>query len=225
MWTPEIVRSRFVEACDTERRLPKGGGSTSGGFWPAYVYSFEDMNGWGTKRLAEEREMRMARIPPSAAAISRFEEVMTWSASMIHDDTRRKIIWTWAYCQMSGHSFAARCKKLGWVKMTAYRRLHAVSDAISRDLVNDLTFLRMPDEKWVRQPDQGDVHICSTLENSVTDEPGIAPSFFMDEKPRHTLSTPSDIAEFAGYLEKVNEARRKARIKRIRRMGGEKSVA
>jgi len=225
MWTPEIVRSRFVEACDTERRLPLGGGTSSGGFWPAYVHSFEDMNGWGTKRLAEEREMRLARTPPSAAAISRFEEVMAWSASMIHDDTRRKVIWTWAACQVSGHSFASRCRKFGWVKVTAYRRLHAVSDAISRNLVNDLVLLRMPDEKWVRQCDLSDVHVCSTLETCASDEPSISPLFFMDEKPRHTLSTPSDIEEFASHLEKVNEARRKDRVRRIRRMNGEKSVA
>lgn len=93
IWTPEIVRSRFVEACDTERRLPIGGGCSSGGFWPAYVHSFEDMNGWGTKRVAEERELRMSRIPPTASAISRFEEVMSWSGATIHDDARRRIIW------------------------------------------------------------------------------------------------------------------------------------
>lgn len=210
MWTPEIVRSRFVEACDTERRLPLGGGSSQGGFWPAYVYSFEDMNGWGTKRLAEEREMRMARIPPSAAAISRFEEVMAWSASMIHDDTRRRIIWTWSYCQMSGHSFAARCKKLGWVKMTAYRRLHAVSDAISRNLVNDLTFLRMPDEKWVlpSQPVSGSNFDMLALSDD-TEQPTVHPTFQVLDKAVDLLTTPDAIADFRKHLTAINRQRRK----------------
>ena len=181
-WTPQIVRSRFVEACDTERRLPLGGGSSSSGFWPAYVHSFEDMNGWGTKRLAEEREMRMARTPPSAAAISRFEEVMAWSASMIHDDTRRKIIWIWSACQVSGHSFASRCRKFGWVKMTAYRRLHAVSDAISCNLVNDLVLLRMPDEKWVLPEQPVSSSSFDMLALSDDDEPPVSRTHWKDDE-------------------------------------------
>jgi len=215
MWTPEIVRSRFVEACDTERRLPLGGGSSQGGFWPAYVYSFEDMNGWGTKRLTEEREMRMARIPPSAAAISRFEEVMAWSASMIHDDTRRRIIWTWSYCQMSGHSFAARCKKLGWVKMTAYRRLHAVSDAISRNLVNDLTFLRMPDEKWVLPSQPISSSSFDMLALSAEDgQPTNHPTFQVFDKASDMLTSPQAVSEFAKHLATTNKRRRREQERR-----------
>lgn len=209
-WTPEIVRSRFVEACDTERRLPLGGGSSSGGYWPAYLHSFEDMAGWGTKRLAEEREMRLARTPPSAAAISRFEEVMAWSASMIHDDARRKILWTWAACQVSGHSFASRCRKLGLVKMTAYRRLHAVSEAISYHLNNGEVLLRMPDEKWVlpSQPISGSSFDMLALSDD-DGQPTVHPTFQVLDKAVDLLTTPDAIADFRKHLTAINRQRRK----------------
>lgn len=214
MWTPEIVRSRFIEACDTERRLPLGGGSSSRGFWPAYVHSFEDMNGWGTKRLAEEREMRLAKTPPSAAAISRFEEVMTWSGSLIHDDAKRKIIWTWAACQVSGHSFASRCRKFGWVKMTAYRRLHTISDVISRNLNNDAVLLRMPDEKWVL-PDQPFSGIDSgTLALRDDDGPAISPTSMIGHGGRPELKLPDDLEAFAKHLALVNRQRRREQERR-----------
>ena len=210
MWTPEIVRSRFVEACDTERRLPLGRGSSSSGFWPAYVHSFEDMNGWGTKRLAEEREMRLARTPPTAAAISRFEEVMVWSASMIHDDTRRDIIWTWADCQVSGHSFASRCRKFGWVKMTAYRRLHAVSDAISRNLVNDLVLLRMPDEKWVLPEQPVSSSSFDMLALSDDDEPPVSRTHWKDHEAAEDRP---DLRDFSwAQKQAAREAKRRAKL-------------
>lgn len=209
-WTPEIVRSRFVEACDTERRLPLGGGSSSGGYWPAYVHSFEDMNGWGTKRLAEEREMRLARTPPSAAAITRFEEVMRWSAALIHDDARRKIIWTWAACQVSGHSFADRCRKFGWVKMTAYRRLHAVSDAISRNLDNEGVLLRYPDDKWMLpdQPVSGSSFdiLAATDDNG----PAVLPTNWTDD----VSDDRPDLRDFSwAQKQAAREAKRRAKLK------------
>jgi len=211
-WSPEVVRSRFVEACDTERRLPLGGGTRSCGYWPAYVYSFEDMNGWGTKRLAEEREMRLARIPPSAAAISRFDEVMAWSASLIHDDTRRHIVWCWARCQALDLSFAERCRKFGWVKMTAYRRLHAVSEAISFNLNNDGVLLRMPDEKWVlpSQPVSGsNLHMLAL--NDETEQPLINPTHWTDGE---AIEDRPDLRDFSwAQRQAKREAKRRAKLK------------
>lgn len=208
-WTPELIRNRFVEACDTERRLPKGGGRSQGGFWPAYVHSFEDMNGWGTKRLAEEREMRFSRTPPSAAAISRFEEVMRWSATLIHDDARRKIIWTWAACQVSGHSFASHCRKFGWVKMTAYRRLHAVSDAISRDLDMRGVLVRYPDEKWMlpNQPAQGSsVDMLAARDD---EGPAVIPTHWTDDE---LTGDRPDLRDFSwAQKQAMREAKRRAK--------------
>lgn len=214
-WTPELVRSRFIEACDTERRLPLGGGTQSCGFWPAYVHSFEDMNGWGTKRLAEEREMRLARTPPSAAAISRFEEVMKWSASLIHHDVKRQIIWTWASCQVSGYSFAERCRTYGWVKMTAYRRLHAVSDAISRGLDISGALVRYPDEKWVlpEQPVSATNFVMVALTDDA-EQPMVHPTFQVLDRPGDLLKSPEAIADFGKHLASVNRQRRKEQERR-----------
>jgi len=216
-WTPELVRSRFIEACDTERRLPIGGGTQSCGFWPAYVHSFEDMNGWGTKRLAEEREMRLARTPPSAAAISRFEEVMKWSASLIHHDVKRQIIWTWASCQVSGYSFAERCRTYGWVKMTAYRRLHAVSQAISHGLDISGVLVRYPDEKWVlpAQPVSASNFDMVALSDDA-EQPMVHPTFQVLDKASDLLKTPEAVAEFAKHLAASNKRARREQERRAK---------
>jgi hypothetical protein len=211
-WTPETVRARFVEACDTERRLPKGGGAGKTGFWPGYEHSFEDMNGWGAARLAEERELFMRRLPPSAAAVSRFEEVMRWSSSLIDDDRKRRIVWAWAWCRMSGSSFAARCKRNGWVKMTAYRRLATSIDKISDNLNNDGVLLRFPEERWLLPETANSATDSGTLALPDTPPPpAIHPTseIFDGDRPRHTLTTPQAIEEFTKHLAKVNRARRK----------------
>lgn len=209
MWTPEIIRARFVEAADTERRLPKGGGGSNSGYWPSYEYTFEDKAGWGTKRLAEEREMRLARIPPSSSAITRHDEVMGWTANLIHDERKRRIVWAWAWCRLTGSSFSARCKKQGWVKVTAYRRLMATVDQILEELRNGATLLRMPDEKWLIQetPNMASIH------GTMADEPPIpiSPSSIIlpGDRPSHTLTSPQAVENFAKYLERVNKRRRK----------------
>lgn len=208
-WTPEIVRSRFVEACDTERRLPLTDMMRNkSGFWPAYQHTFEDMSGWGTERLKEEREMRAKRIPPSAAAISRFDEVMQWSGMLIDDDTRRAIIWAWARCKATDRRFDAVCKRKGWVKVTAYRRLHATAEAISHVLGNNRVFLRMPAEQWVLPNQPVSVIPDGTLPTHSHF------AIFDGDRPRHTLTTPQAIEEFTAHLDKTNESRRKEQMKK-----------
>jgi len=212
MWTAEIVRARFVEAAHTESRLPRiNSPHATGGFWPEYVHSFEDMVGWGPKRLAEEREMRLSRTPPSPAAISRFEEVMAWSAVHVHDDSRRKIIWTWAHCQVTGHSFAERCRKFGWVKMTAYRRLHATSDAISLNLDNAGTLLRMPDEKWVlpEQPVSASNFVMVALTDDA-EQPTHQPTHWTDNG---AVEDRPDLRDFSWAQHQAKrEAKRRAKL-------------
>ena len=71
-WTVEIVRARFVEACDTERRMPRGRTGSAMGYWPSYQHTFEDMAGWGTKRLAEEQMqgVSIAQVTPNPYKIA-----------------------------------------------------------------------------------------------------------------------------------------------------------
>lgn len=209
-WSSEIVRARFVEAADTERRLPKGGAGSATGYWPSYIYTFEDKAGWGTKRLAEEREMRMSRIPPSSAAISRHEEVMRWTAAFIPDERRRRIVWAWAWCRMTGNSFSARCNKEGWVKVTAYRRLIATIDQILMELCNSSALLRMPDEKWLL-PEQAISGKDSHMLGQSDDDPPVSPTSIIlpGARPGHTLTSPQAVESFEKHLERVNKRRRK----------------
>ena len=217
--TVEIVRARFVEACDTERRMPHGRAGSAMGYWPSYEHTFEDMAGWGTKRLAEERELRFRRTPPSSGAISRHDEVMRWTGELITDENVRRIVWAWAWCQMTGSSFSARCRKRGWVKATAYRRLQDAMERISTVLGNGRTVLRLPDEIWVRQqhPISG---IHSGTGSAHRGEPAKSPTsqIFDGDRPGHTLTSPQAIDDFAKHLTDVNRRRRREQEKR-RKLG------
>jgi hypothetical protein len=226
MWTPDIVRARFIEAADTERRMPGHGGAGKSGFWPQYVHSFEDMNGWGTRRLAEEREMRMRRIPPTAAAISRYFEVMKWTSEYILDERRRHIVWAWAASQAGGKSFSEKCRREGWVKMTAYRRLGGIFQTVSAKLVNNGILLRLPDEKWVlpNQINSGSSSI--TLATDDENEPALHQTFqiFDGDRPGDMLTSPQAVELFEKFLEKTNRKRRREQERR-RKLGLEESAA
>jgi hypothetical protein len=226
MWTPDIVRARFIEAADTDRRMPGGGGAGKSGYWPQYVHSFEDMNGWGTKRLAEEREMQMRRTPPTAGAISRYLETLRWTAELVADENRRRIIWEWARCQTSSRSFAEYCRREGLVKMTAYRRLGGAFQAISQKLINNSALLRMPEEKWVlpNPPNTGSSSL--TLATHDDDAPAPHKSFqiFDGDRPGHTLTSPQAVELFEKFLTDTNRRRRKEQERR-RKLGLEESAA
>jgi len=208
MWTDEIVRARFVEAADTERRLPRGGGG-QGSPWPAYTYSFEDKAGWGTERLAEDREMRLRRIPPTAAAITRHDEVMGWTANLIDDEKRRRIVWAWAWCRLTGSSFSARCKKNGWVKVTAYRRLTECFSNVAAHLCNKNVFLRMRSAEWVIQETDNLVGVSGSLANFAS------PKAIIFTPSADTLKTPQAVESFEKYLASINRRRRKERARAL----------
>jgi Domain of unknown function (DUF6362) len=220
-WTVELVRARFVEAADTERRMPRVGAVERAGFWPAYVHTFEDMNGWGTKRLAEERELRMRRIPPSAAAITRFDEVMNWTAYRV-DEPRRSLVWAFAHCRANGWSFSAKCKKEGWNRVTAYERLEKLFRRLAIELDIDSVVLRKPDEKWTLQ----ECPIPGTNSGTMASDDDGGPS----KSPRSLivpgalasdlLKTDADVKRFAKHLKAVNRARRKEREREKRRFLG-----
>lgn len=225
-WTPDIIRARFIEACDTERRLPAGSmGGQASGYWPAYTHSFEDMAHWGEKRLAEEREMRTRSSPPSAAAISRYLECLQWTAELVQDERKRRLIWAWAYCQMAGRSFAERCRRDGWVKMTAYRRLSASFQHISEKLRNNNALLREPDEKWVL-PNQAVSGTSAITLAELNDAAPTHPTFqiFDGERPRHTLTSPQAVAGFEKLLAQTNKRRRREQERR-RKLGIGEDVA
>ena len=219
MWTPELVKGRFVEAADTERRMPLGGGAPSSGYWPAYVHSFEDMNGWGTQRLAEEREMRARRIPPSAAAISRYLEVLGWSAEMIPERKRQHLVWNWAFSSVTNRSFAQHCRRNGIIKMTAYRRLAAIFSEICAELCKRDIPLREPEQTFVL-PNTPNAAITSGNMAVPDDEPDLHQTFHIFDgiRPSDTLTSPSAVESFEKFLAKTNKRRRREQERR-RKLG------
>jgi hypothetical protein len=212
-WTPEIVRARFVEAAFTEQFLPTAKAPSSRGFWPTFFHDEEDKKGWDDAARLDNAERRHGRAP--SGAISRHAECLQWTGTILHDEKRRHIVWSWAFCRANGWDFGARCVRKGWVRQTAYRRLSASIDAIVATLVNDAVLLRLPDDKWVRHETQADVPIDPSYSSSASAPVYRTPAAFMTEKPADTLTTPEAVADFVTFLEKVNNRRRRDRARRF----------
>ena len=69
-WTASLVAERLEEAAETLERLPQvkvKGYATS---WPPVVHEYWEAFGWG--------EIKVRLGPPSAAAIDRMDEALTW---------------------------------------------------------------------------------------------------------------------------------------------------
>ncbi|HWL06740.1 MAG TPA: DUF6362 family protein [Xanthobacteraceae bacterium] len=148
----DIVRARWLEAADTDMRLPIGGGGNKSGCWPEYEHTFEDKAGWGTARLKEEREMRIRRIPPSAPAIRRHNEVLEhWTAHFITDPDSRRIVWTWAFSIVAGKSFALWIRRSGMARATVYRHLKRALEQVSRSADIESLTRDLPGEIHLRQ--------------------------------------------------------------------------
>ena len=107
-WTPSLIEERFVEAADVMKRLP--GIRVPGHFntWPTMLREFADLVG------QEPRPMRLP--PPSAAAITRMEETLSWLRWLERPDA--KIVWLRA----SGERWKAICWTVGLARTAANQR-------------------------------------------------------------------------------------------------------
>lgn len=212
MWDAITVRDRFAEAAEVERRSPRGpwGPSQKLSFWPEYRATFEDMTGWGSKRLAEEREMRFRRLPPSPNEISRANEVLLEWTPLVPED-RRKLVWYWAHSQAGGIKFAVICRRMGWVRRTAYDRLERLFERLAANFVNEARFLRLA----------GDIDGCTlspvealighTLANSDLDDVPVSPRSWSDG------SASADQPEIRDFTWATKQAEREA--KRRQKLG------
>lgn len=146
----EDIAARFVEAAETEWRLPfaKVAPAGYGSAWPSYVHSVADMNGWGTDRLAEERRLISRRLPPSAGAISRHGECLAWTAEFVPENAR-KILWAWAFAEASGRSFRGWCRAQGIVRQTAFNRIRRACEIISAEFGRNRRLMHIADETTV----------------------------------------------------------------------------
>jgi hypothetical protein len=214
-WTPEIVRARFVEAAYTEQFLPTARAPSSRGFWPAFFHDEEDKKGWDDAARLENAERRHNRAP--SGAISRHAECLQWTGTILHDEKRRHIVWSWAFCRANGWDFGARCVRKGWVRQTAYRRLSASIDAIVAALGNDAVLLRLPDDKWVRHETPDMAPISSTLGRSDETASAIPNKPYVTEKPRDLIQTQADADAFAQFLDRRNADMRRAQEREAKR--------
>jgi hypothetical protein len=213
----DIVKARFLEAANTDDRLPRArlAPGTSSGFWPEYFPTREDKNGWGTLRLAEDREMRFRRIPPSAAAIHRHTEVMDWVRTILTDPEHRVLVWHWAFAGAREHwSFGRWCRNTGRVKRTALRRLERAFDLIAAEFRRKGLFPTLPDAKWVFQIEgENGTHFDIVGEESAGGKAVPQIRAWSDPgAPRsETILTPEAIAEFEKFLAKHNRGLRRRR--------------
>lgn len=107
-WTIEMVEQRLGEAADVMRRLPPVRVQGYFNTWPRALVEFAD-------RVGQQPEpMRLP--PPSAAAISRMEEALTWLRWLESEDA--KLVWARA----DRMPWKAICWQFGTARATANRR-------------------------------------------------------------------------------------------------------
>jgi len=197
MWTVEVVKARFFEAADVERRMMVKGIGGGGNAWPSYSYDKEDMAGWDDQAIADNLERWQGRKVTKSPEISRWEEVFFEWTSMI-PKPRRVLVWRWAQCIASGRSFSKYCEDEGLVRATAYNRMERVFDNLTTRFRNEARFLRHPDEKWARQFEPDPASVSSRMDEVVAKRhhPNPDKLHFRSEAHHDRLTTPAAVAEF-----------------------------
>jgi hypothetical protein len=108
LWTASMVEERLEESADTLRRLPPVKVRGYFGVWPEILYDISDKRGW---------EARLVVLgPPSAAAISRMEETLTWFRWLTKFENR--LIWLRA----NRVRWKVICPHIGYERTMAWER-------------------------------------------------------------------------------------------------------
>ncbi len=105
-WTPSHVEERLVEAAYVLKRLPAERRRGYFNVWPRMRVEFADLVG------QTPEPMRLP--PPSAAAISRMEETLSWTVGL--DPIDGKIVWMRAH----GERWKAICWAVGMQRSAAH---------------------------------------------------------------------------------------------------------
>ena len=105
-WTPLMIEERLEEAVSVLKRMPPVKVPGFYTLWPRYIYEFADLVG------QEPREMPLP--PPSAASITRMDEVMEWLKWLEPDDVR--IVWLRA----AGKRWKTVCWTVGLARAAAH---------------------------------------------------------------------------------------------------------
>lgn len=123
-WTRDEVISRFREAGDTVKRLPKAKGPAMyGSGWPAIVQDARDAYGY------TEATLRLAA--PSPRAIDRTAEVFTWFRFFDGDVEVMRIVWL---CAGLGFSFSQIARVSGTSRTTVRAKAWAGVEMVLQGL-------------------------------------------------------------------------------------------
>ena len=142
-WTASLVEERMVEAADTLRRLPEERVQGYFSTWPPVIRDYWEAFG--------REDVRLRRGPPSAAAIDRMDEAMTWLAWL--DPAEARIVWLRA----SGERWKTVCWKVGLARTAAHQHWMYALCVISwrlngRRLPRNISRRRVIEETQVANP-------------------------------------------------------------------------
>jgi hypothetical protein len=214
MWTPDLVKIRFVEAAATERFLPMIRVGASNGYWPVFLHDQEDRAGWDDQARIDNAERWKGRAP--LGAISRHQECLEWTSTHIHDDKRRKLVWAFAFCRANKWDFGKLCERKGWIKSTSYDRLNKLWDRLSQQFVATGVLLHLPSDYWIGHEEAEMPQILITSRNRNKDFPPV-PKAVIYERSSDLIRTAEDAEIFAKHLARHNSASRREQERRYRR--------
>lgn len=226
MWTVEIVKARFIEAADIERRMLVRGMSAGGNAWPTYRFDDDDREGWDEQSKQDEVDALRRRLPLATPELTRWEEVFfDWTALV--PQPRRILVWRWSQCIATGRSFSEWCERKGLVRMTAYNRMEKVFGSLAEQFDLEARLLRQPAEKFALQTNPEKATYRHKMTPAATKRDKAAhPSAYQAEPSTDQLTTPEALEAFAQHLADVNEQRRKARMRKaLRGVPGEQEAA
>lgn len=228
MWTSDIVKMRFVEAAEVERRMFVKGQGGGGNAWPQYRWDAEDRAGWDDQARMDALEQWQGRKVTKSPELSRWEEVYFFWTPMI-PERRRSLVWRWSQCIAYGNSFSAYCEKKGLVRMTAYNRLDKVWENLTAQFLLERRLVRLPEGTNALQQDLVDASVEHTMDGVAPhNKPTIHPPF-RTEKHHDNLTSPEAVNQFTKHLAATNSARRRMqdrkREKALRGVPGEQEAA
>lgn len=157
----DILLGRWLEAADVLRRLPPVKlPKEFGNAMPEVVRDYADAMGAESTRDKSEWAWTTRLEPASAAAITRMEEVTDWSITYLTDWPRhrpcspRECLWAYSICFVARRSFAGLCKKRGWARVTAYRRIDQALITVYDGIAMDRLIIKPAPVDYVEQLEQ-----------------------------------------------------------------------
>lgn len=194
MITGREIGERFIRAVQIMEGLYSVGPSSGGGSWMAIPYTQADKNGWGSERLAAERQAFWNSInhSPKPWEVTQAEETLTW-LSHVDSALERVSLMSWARCMATEEIFKVWCKEHGVHPETGRRRKE-------RAILRIMLFL---DRK---SPQHNEIDISSLLPDTpISGDKGVT---IADDAPTHwrTPDARPSICNFDKTLQKFDWA-------------------